>query len=119
MRDSSITQPGTGDNITVSGNAALNNADAERVQRARSGVSAGYRILSYGGTLSGNGLSLGTVGGDSPPAATIQSLTGDKQINLVLGPSTTNAVERQRRGVRGTRAGGGDGTWSAGEHELE
>jgi outer membrane autotransporter protein len=107
-----ITQPGTGDNITVGGNAALNNTTLN-VSVNTLGVSAGYyRILSYGGTLSGNGLSLGTITGDSVPAATIQSLTGDKQINLILGPSTTNLWNGN--GVASaTRAGGGDGVWSA------
>ncbi|ANN80651.1 autotransporter outer membrane beta-barrel domain-containing protein [Bordetella flabilis] len=107
-----ITQPGTGDNITVGGNAALNNTTLN-VTVNTLGVNAGYyRILSYGGTLSGSGLSLGTVTGDSVPAATIQSLTGDKQINLILGPSTTNLWNGN--GVASaTRAGGGDGTWSA------
>jgi outer membrane autotransporter protein len=107
-----ITQPGTGDNITVGGNVALNNTTLN-VSVNTLGVSAGYyRILSYGGTLSGNGLSLGTITGDSQPAATIQSLTGDKQINLILGPSTTNLWNGN--GVASaTRAGGGDGTWSA------
>lgn len=104
-----ITQPGTGDNITVGGNVALNNTTLN-VSVNTLGVNAGYyRILSYGGTLSGNGLTLGTVSGDSLPAATIQSLTGDKQINLILGPSTTNLWNGN--GVASaTRAGGGNGT---------
>ncbi len=107
-----ITQPGTGDNITVGGNVALNNTTLN-VSVNTLGVNAGYyRILSYGGTLSGNGLTLGTVTGDSVPAANIQSLTGDKQINLILGPSTTNLWNGN--GVASaTRAGGGNGTWSA------
>ncbi|OZI26746.1 autotransporter outer membrane beta-barrel domain-containing protein [Bordetella genomosp. 9] len=107
-----ITQPGTGDNITVGGNVALNNATLN-VSVNTLGVNAGYyRIMSYGGTLSGNGLSLGTVSGDSLPAATIQSLTGDKQINLILGPSTTNLWNGNGL-ASATRAGGGDGTWTA------
>lgn len=107
-----ITQPGTGDNITVGGNVALNNTTLN-VSVNTLAVNAGYyRILSYGGTLSGNGLTLGTVTGDSVPAANIQSLTGDKQINLILGPSTTNLWNGN--GVASaTRAGGGNGTWSA------
>ncbi|EHK67190.1 autotransporter outer membrane beta-barrel domain-containing protein [Achromobacter arsenitoxydans] len=107
-----ITQPGTGDNITVGGNVALNNATLN-VSVNTLGTNAGfYRIMSYGGTLSGNGLTLGTVTGDSVPAATIQTLTDDKHINLVLGPSTTNLWNGN--GVASaTRAGGGDGTWSA------
>lgn len=107
-----ITQPGTGDNITVAGNATLNNTTLN-VSVNTLGVNAGYyRILSYGGTLSGNGLTLGTVTGDSQPAATIQSLTGDKQINLILGPSTTN-LWNGNGAASATRAGGGNGTWSA------
>lgn len=107
-----ITQPGTGDNITVRGNAAINNTTLN-VTVNTLGVNAGYyRILSYGGTLSGNGLSLGSVSGDSAPAATIQSLTGDKQINLILGPSTTNLWNGDGA-ASATRAGGGNGTWSA------
>nr|WP_235610707.1 autotransporter outer membrane beta-barrel domain-containing protein [Bordetella sp. H567] len=107
-----ITQPGTGDNITVGGNVALNNTTLN-VSVNTLGVNAGYyRILSYGGTLSGNGLSLGTITGDSLPAATIQSLTGDKQINLILGPSTTNLWNGNGL-ASATRAGGGGGTWTA------
>lgn len=107
-----ITQPGTGDNITVGGNVVLNNTTLN-VSVNTLGVNAGYyRILSYGGTLSGNGLSLGTVTGVSLPAATIQSLTGDKQINLILGPSTTN-LWNGNGAASATRAGGGNGTWSA------
>lgn len=107
-----ITQPGTGDNITVGGNVALNNATLN-VKVSTHGVNAGfYRIMSYGGTLSGSGLTLGTVSGDSVPAATIQTLTGDKHINLVLGPSTTNLWNGN--GVASAaNAGGGNGTWSA------
>ncbi|CAB3829114.1 hypothetical protein LMG26788_00675 [Achromobacter pulmonis] len=107
-----ITQPGTGDNLTVAGNVALNNTTLN-VSVNTLGVNAGYyRILSYGGTLSGNGLTLGTVSGDSVPAATIQSLTGDKQINVILGPATTN-LWNGNGAASATRAGGGDGTWSA------
>jgi len=107
-----ITQPGTGDNITVGGNVALNNTTLN-VSVNTPGVTAGYyRILSYGGTLSGSGLSLGSVTGESLPAATIQSLTGDKQINLILGPSTTN-LWNGNGAASATRAGGGNGTWSA------
>ncbi|MBB1595159.1 autotransporter outer membrane beta-barrel domain-containing protein [Achromobacter sp. UMC46] len=107
-----ITQPGTGDNITVGGNVALNNTTLN-VSVNTLGTNAGYyRILSYGGTLSGNGLSLGTVTGDSTPAATIQTLTGDKQINLILGPSTTN-LWNGNGAASATRSGGGNGTWSA------
>ncbi|WP_454691677.1 autotransporter domain-containing protein [Achromobacter aloeverae] len=107
-----ITQPGTGDNITVAGNVALNNTTLN-VSVNTQGVNAGYyRILSYGGTLSGNGLTLGSVTGASTPAATIQSLTGDKQINLILGPSTTNLWNGNGL-ASATRAGGGSGTWSA------
>ncbi|MYZ43355.1 autotransporter family protein [Schauerella aestuarii] len=107
-----ITQPGTGDNITVRGNAALNNTTLN-VSVNTLGTTAGYyRILSYGGTLSGNGLTLGTITGDSTPAATIQSLTDDKHINLILGPGTTNLWNGN--GVASsTRAGGGNGTWTA------
>ncbi|NMK46295.1 autotransporter outer membrane beta-barrel domain-containing protein [Achromobacter sp. Bel] len=107
-----ITQPGTGDNITVGGNVALNNTTLN-VSVNTLGTNVGYyRILSYGGTLSGNGLSLGTVTGDSTPAATIQTLTGDKQINLILGPSTTN-LWNGNGAASATHSGGGNGTWSA------
>ncbi|WAI83458.1 MULTISPECIES: autotransporter outer membrane beta-barrel domain-containing protein [Achromobacter] len=107
-----ITQPGTGDNITVGGNATLNNTTLN-VTVNTLGVNAGYyRILSYGGTLSGNGLTLGSVSGDSTPAATIQTLTGDKHINLILGPSTTNLWNGDGA-ASASRAGGGNGTWSA------
>lgn len=107
-----ITQPGTGDNITVRNDVALNNTTLN-VTVNTLGVNAGYyRILSYGGTLSGSGLTLGSVSGDSVPAATIQSLTGDKQINLILGPSTTNLWNGDGL-ASSTRAGGGSGTWSA------
>jgi len=107
-----ITQPGTGDNITVRNDVTLNNTTLN-VSVNTLGVNAGYyRILSYGGTLSGNGLALGTVTGDSLPAATIQTLTGDKQINLILGPSTTNLWNGDGL-ASATRAGGGGGTWSA------
>jgi subtilase-type serine protease len=107
-----ITQPGTGDNITVGGNAAINNTTLN-VTVNTLGVNAGYyRILSYGGTLSGNGLTLGNVSGDSVPGATIQSLTGDKHINLILGPSTTNLWNGDGA-ASASRAGGGNGTWTA------
>ncbi len=107
-----ITQPGTGDNITVRGNAAINNTTLN-VTVNTLGVNAGYyRILSYGGNLSGNGLTLGSVSGDSAPAATIQNLTGDKQINLILGPSTTN-LWNGNGAASAARSGGGNGTWSA------
>nr|WP_240039619.1 autotransporter outer membrane beta-barrel domain-containing protein [Achromobacter aloeverae] len=107
-----ITQPGTGDNITVGGNVALNNTTLN-VSVNTLGVNGGYyRILSYGGTLSGSGLTLGSVTGDSLPGATIQTLTGDKQINLILGPSTTNLWNGDGA-ASATRSGGGNGTWTA------
>ena len=107
-----ITQPGTGDNITVRGDVALNNTTLN-VSVNTLGVNAGYyRILSYTGNLSGNGLTLGSVTGDSVPAANIQTLTGDKHINLILGPSTTN-LWNGNGAASATRAGGGDGTWTA------
>jgi subtilase-type serine protease len=106
-----ITQPGTGDNLTVRGNATLNNTTLN-VSVNTPGTNVGYyRILSYGGTLNG-GFTMGAVTGVSQPAATIQTLTGDKQINLILGPSTTNLWNGD--GVASsTRSGGGSGTWSA------
>ena len=108
-----ITQPGTGDNITVRGDVALNNTTLN-VSVNTLGVNAGYyRIMSYTGSLSGNGLTLGPVTGDSTPGATIQTLTGDKQINLILGPSTTNLWNGDGL-ASATRAGGGSGTWNAG-----
>ena len=98
-----ITQPGTGDNITVRGDVALNNTTLN-VSVNTLGVNAGYyRILSYTGNLSGNGLTLGSVTGDSVPAANIQTLTGDKHINPDPGPQHHQPVERQRRGVRDPR----------------
>ena len=107
-----ITQPGTGDNITARGDVALNNTTLN-VSVNTLGVNAGYyRILSYTGNLSGNGLTLGSVTGDSVPAANIQTLTGDKHINLILGPSTTN-LWNGNGAASATRAGGGDGTWTA------
>ena len=108
-----ITQPGTGDNITVRGNAAVNNTTLNVTVNTLGTTAGYYRILSYGGTLSGNGLTLGTITGDSTPAATIQSLTDDKHINLILGaPGTTNLWNGNGL-ASATRAGGGTGTWSA------
>ena len=107
-----ITQPGTGDNITVRGDAVINNTTLN-VSVNTYGVNGGYyRIMSYGGALSGNGLTLGTVTGYVQPGATLQSLTGDKQINLILGPNTTN-LWNGNGAASATRAGGGSGTWSA------
>ncbi|MDQ2151764.1 autotransporter domain-containing protein [Alcaligenaceae bacterium C4P045] len=107
-----ITQPGTGDNITVRGNAALNNTTLNVTVNTLGTTAGYYRILSYGGSLSGNGLTLGTITGDSTPGATIQSLTDDKHINLILGPSTTNLWNGNGL-ASASRAGGGNGTWTA------
>jgi outer membrane autotransporter protein len=106
-----FTSPGNGDSLVVGGNltldgAVLNVSDA-------GGMGPGlYRVITWGGTLTqtNGGISLGTTPGTDP--LQLQTLTADKQINLIDSAGLTLNFWNGNGLATSTSLGGGDGTWS-------
>ncbi|MDQ7996272.1 MAG: autotransporter-associated beta strand repeat-containing protein [Luteibacter sp.] len=102
---------GSGDQVVVSGNLALNGATLNVVDAG--GMTNGvYNLFSTGGTLStsNGGLVLGT----TPPGhpLTLQYLTSFGQVNLIDN-STSNLSFWNANGLASaTQMGGGTGVWS-------
>ncbi|WP_238250333.1 beta strand repeat-containing protein, partial [Methylobacterium persicinum] len=70
-----------------------------------------YRLMSYTGTLSGNGLSVGTLGrSDNVPDATVRSDETAKTVDLVLGATQVSFWNAGKPGAGAVQ--GGDGTWN-------
>jgi fibronectin-binding autotransporter adhesin len=102
---------GTGDSVNVVGNLTLNGA-VLNVNDAGGFGPGLYNLFSYGGSLTeaNGGITLGTVpAGD---ALSIQSLTADKQINLINTSGTTLNFWNANGLASSTQMGGGSGTWS-------
>ncbi|GLQ91489.1 autotransporter-associated beta strand repeat-containing protein [Dyella acidisoli] len=103
---------GTGDSVHVGGNLSLNGATLN--VNDVGGMGAGlYNVFTYGGTLSetNGGLTLGTT-----PAGQIlqlQTLTTQKQINLIDTTGLTLNFWNANGQASSTQMGGGSGTWSA------
>ncbi|GGA40603.1 autotransporter-associated beta strand repeat-containing protein [Dyella nitratireducens] len=103
---------GTGDSVHVGGNLSLNGATLN--VNDVGGMGAGlYNLFTYGGTLSetNGGLTLGTT-----PAGQIlqlQTLTAQKQINLIDTTGLTLTFWNANGQASSTQMGGGSGAWSA------
>ncbi|MEP9357522.1 autotransporter-associated beta strand repeat-containing protein [Sphingomonas sp. KR3-1] len=111
--DVTLSQPSTAALFTVAGNLTL---DGTLNITAQPGFGAGiYRLISYGGTLTDNGLALGTVTGGTAAGLSVQ--TGNAgQVNLVNTNGATLAfwdggvAANHDNGI----VNGGVGTWSLG-----
>ncbi|WP_268991830.1 autotransporter-associated beta strand repeat-containing protein [Dyella choica] len=102
---------GTGDSVHVGGNLSLNGATLNVTDAGGMGPGL-YNVLTYGGTLSetNGGLTLGT----TPAGETLQlqTLTGQKQINLIDTTGLTLNFWNANGQASSTQMGGGTGTWS-------
>ncbi|WP_266168891.1 autotransporter-associated beta strand repeat-containing protein [Dyella subtropica] len=102
---------GTGDSVHVGGNLSLNGATLNVSDVGGMGPGL-YSVLTYGGALSetNGGLTLGT----TPAGQTLQlqTLTAQKQINLIDITGLTLNFWNANGLASSTRMGGGSGTWS-------
>jgi len=97
---------GTGHNVAVTGNLAINGATLNPINAGGFGPGL-YNLFTYGGTLTE------TNGGIAPPSGfTIQNLTASKQINLINTNGLTLNFWNANGLASGTQLGGGSGTWS-------
>ncbi|GAB2575428.1 autotransporter-associated beta strand repeat-containing protein [Dyella jejuensis] len=102
---------GSSDSVSVAGNLTLNGVTLNINDAGGMGPGI-YRIFDYAGTLSesNGGITLGTIpAGDT---LSIQTLTADKQINLVDSTGLTLSFWNANGQASSTQAGGGSGTWS-------
>ncbi|XRD76236.1 autotransporter-associated beta strand repeat-containing protein [Dyella marensis] len=101
-----FTTPGTGHNVVVNGNLAINGATLNPIDAGGFGPGL-YNLFTYGGTLTE------TNGGIAPPSGfTIQNLTASKQINLINTNGLTLNFWNANGLANSTRMGGGSGIWS-------
>jgi len=102
---------GTGDLVTVGGNLTLNGATLNVNADPDFGPGL-YRLFNYSGTLTetNGGISFGTV--PTGDTLSIQTLTTDKQINLVNTGGETLNIWNGNGLASPTQMGGGTGTWS-------
>ncbi|MGO4702722.1 autotransporter-associated beta strand repeat-containing protein [Dyella sp. 2RAB6] len=102
-----FSTPGTGHNVVVNGNLAINGSTLNPIDAGGFGPGL-YNLFTYGGTLTE------TNGGIAPPTGfTIQNLTASKQINLINTSGLTLNFWNANGLANSTRMGGGSGTWSA------
>ncbi|WP_210168301.1 autotransporter domain-containing protein [Mesorhizobium sp. 1M-11] len=102
----SAASPGMSDGIAVTGNLTLNGT----LNLAQSGNPADgaagfgyYRLMTYGGTLSGTGLTLGTTPALADPAL-YEIQTGGGNVDLLISANGDDTLQHWQ---------GGDGTWNA------
>lgn len=101
-----FTTFGTGHNVAVAGNLAINGATLNPIDAGGFGPGL-YNLFAYGGALTE------TNGGVVPPSGfTIQNLTASKQINLINTNGITLTFWNANGLASGTQMGGGSGTWS-------
>lgn len=109
--DAEFGASGAGDKVVVGGNLALNGVTLNVADAGGMGPGV-YNLFSYGGTLTetNGGILLG-----SKPAGhlvTLQTLIGQKQINLIDYSNATLSYWNANHLASPTQMGGGDGTWS-------
>lgn len=103
--------PGLSDSVSVDGNLSLNGVRLDVTDTGTMGLGV-YRIFDYSGTLTetNGGLSFGSI-----PVGShfqLQTLLGNKQINLLNVGTTTLNFWNANGLASGSQRGGGDGTWS-------
>lgn len=106
-----FTSFGAGDSVHVTGDLALNGSTLNINDAGGFGPGL-YNLFTYGGNLTetNGGITLGNVpAGD---ALSIQSLAGDKQINLINSTGITLDFWNANGLASSTQMGGGSGTWS-------
>ena len=97
---------GSGHNVAVNGNLAINGATLNPIDAGGFGPGL-YNLFTYGGTLTE------TNGGIIPPSGfTIQNLTASKQVNLINTNGLTLNFWNANGLASSTRMGGGSGVWS-------
>lgn len=102
---------GATDLFTVKGDLVLNGALDVDSATGRFGTGL-YRVMSYTGALSGQGLSVGTLPrGANVPNLAVQSDTVAKTINLITRPTEASFWNGGKPGAGAVE--GGDGTWTA------
>ena len=107
-----FTTFGSGDSVQVGGNLQLDGAALNVTDTGSMGPGL-YNLFTYGGTLTetNGGIALGVT-----PAGEqfqIQTLTADKQINLLDTTGLTLDFWNGNGLASATQMGGGNGTWSA------
>ena len=103
---------GSGDSVHVGGDLALDGAVLNVTDAGSMGPGL-YNVFTYGGTLTqtNGGIGLGAMpAGDT---LMIQSLTAQKQINLLATSSLTLNLWNGNGLATATQMGGGNGNWSA------
>ncbi|ARP81994.1 hypothetical protein CAL12_15015 [Bordetella genomosp. 8] len=111
IMDAELGAAGNGDKVAVGGDLALNGVTLNISDAGGMGPGV-YNIFSYGGSLTEtNG---GIFFGSQPAGHTLQlqTLTGDKRINIVDATNTTLQYWNANHLADPTRMGGGSGTWS-------
>lgn len=102
---------GAGDKVVVGGNLNLDGVTVNVTDAG--GMGAGvYNLFSYGGTYTATngGLALGAV--PSGQALSLQTLTGNKKINIVDTTGVVLNFWNADGQASATQMGGGQGTWS-------
>jgi fibronectin-binding autotransporter adhesin len=99
--------------VAINGNLALNNATLNIVNPSEPGVGY-YRMMTYAGTLSGTGMTIGATPPDPGPFPVAYSVDISRAnvVDLVVGSNGTNVLQRWGGGTTGT--GGGNGVWNSG-----
>lgn len=102
---------GSTDLFTVKGDLALNGTLDVNNATGRFGTGL-YRLMSYTGTLSGQGLSVGTLSrGANVPDLAIETDQAAKTVNLLTRPTQASFWNGGKAGAGSVQ--GGDGTWTA------
>lgn len=108
---SDFATPGQSDSVSVGGDLLIAGNTAINVTNAGGFGPGVYRLVDYGGTLTGGGtLALGSLPGGA--ALTLQNLTADKRFTLVNSTGLALNFWNANGLASPTQAGGGTGTWS-------
>ncbi|MDR6522549.1 outer membrane autotransporter protein [Variovorax paradoxus] len=108
---SDFSTPGASDSVSVGGNLSLGGPVTLNVANAGSFGPGVYRLVDYGGSLTGAGsLSLGGLPGGS--TVLLQNLSADKRFNLVNTTGLTLNFWNADGLASPVQSGGGTGTWS-------
>ena len=106
-----FSTPGASDSVSVGGDLSLGGAVTLNVANAGSFGPGVYRLVDYGGSLTGAGsLSLGGLPGGS--TVLLQNLSADKRFNLLNTTGLTLNFWNADGLASPVQSGGGTGTWS-------
>ena len=102
---------GAGDKVIVGGNLTLQGVMLHATDVGGMGPGV-YNLFTYGGTLTESNGGLVLASAPTGHLAIVQTLTGDKKINLIDYSNATLSYWNANGLAGATRMGGGDGTWS-------